>query len=76
MSELEEKGFVQVYRGGFGKGDRNRYILIDDYLSWEPTVENQKPQSDIGTDNQEQTNLINIEDLKRDSKSVPIKERV
>lgn len=37
IDELLAKGFIKItHHGGLGEHDKNRYALIDDYLSWRP----------------------------------------
>jgi len=80
IDELMRKGFLSmIHHGGTGKGDRNLYALSDNYLSWKPGMEpfeTRPKRENIEFEEKDQTNLINLEEMKRESKSRPIGKRV
>jgi len=80
IDELLGKGFLSmIHHGGTGKGDRNLYALSHNYLSWIPGMEpfeTRPKRKNIEFEEKGQTNLINLEEMKRESKSRPIGKRV
>jgi hypothetical protein len=76
FGDLEEKGFLKcVHQGGSGKGDRNFYLLSDDYKLWTPEMKETQSET-VEYINEKSADPTDMEGHQLGSKKIPFRANI